>query len=254
MHGRVTQTPPPAGAGTHLAYNAPLGPDAVDRLLGQVIGPRTRMIADLGCGWGELLLQALERAPGASGIGFDLHEPDIDRAKAAAAARGLQERVLLRAEDAKVWDGRADLLLSIGAYQAFGDIPTALSKLRERLAPGGRMLFGCEYWAHRPTAEQLAVTWGGVEESTCLYLPEIVETVQGSGWRILDLHDSTRTELDSFELGHLRERQQWLLDHPDHPDLPDLADHPMAAELDAEVLAWVRGHREPFGFVTLVLG
>lgn len=66
-----------------------------------------------------------------------------------------------------------------------------------------------------------------------------------AGWRVLDLHDSTRTELDQFELGQLREREDWLLTRPNHP---------VRQELDRAWSSWLRGHRRAMGFVSVVLG
>ena len=69
--------------------------------------------------------------------------------------------------------------------------------------------------------------------------------MHAAGWRVLDLHDTTRQEFDAFEVGHLREREEWLLDHPAHD---------LRADLDRAWTAWLRGHRRSMGFVTLLLG
>lgn len=68
-------------------------------------------------------------------------------------------------------------------------------------------------------------------------------------WRIFDLHDSTRTEFDAYEAGHLREREEWLAQQTAdvRRELPDRAD------LDRAWTSWLRGHRRTMGFVTFIL-
>lgn len=78
--------------------------------------------------------------------------------------------------------------------------------------------------------------------------PNCVDLLHDAGWRILDLHDTTRTEFDDFEVGHQREREEWLVSHPNHPD------HQLVqGDLDQAWSSWLRGHRHPMGFATFVL-
>ncbi|HEY6792642.1 MAG TPA: class I SAM-dependent methyltransferase, partial [Trebonia sp.] len=59
-----------------MRWNAPLSAEHADLLLDRMsVGPG-QAIADLGCGWGELLMRAVAQAgPGAAGTGIDLDEP-----------------------------------------------------------------------------------------------------------------------------------------------------------------------------------
>lgn len=237
--------PPVAGTGSLLLLNSPLHELSLAVLIDRAIENQPRRVVDHGCGWGEVLLRTLAHATEATGTGVDVHGPDLDRARAAAANRGLNDRVNFVQGPSTEHREPADLVINLGAYQAFGDVPTALQMLRSDLLPGGRALLGVEYWAATPTPDELAHMWPDASVADCAYLPDLVETVHETGWRILDLHDSTRTEFDDFELGHLREREQWLVCHPEHPIRP---------ELDQTWSSWLRGHRRPMGFITLVLG
>lgn len=206
---------------------------------------RPATIVDYGCGWGELVLRMLERWPTATGIGLDVHAPDIERAQRNATQRGLGERARFEAAEASSHEERADVVVSMGAYQAFGGIGESLTELWTRVQPGGRALFGCEYWRSQPTATELASMWPGASASDCLELPEIAEAAHSAGWTVLDMHDSTQAEFDAFDLGHLRPRLEWALEHPGE----DASD-----EMRDAVISWLRGHRRPMGFVTFVMG
>lgn len=243
--GSMSDTPPPAGSGSTLTFNSPLSDDAVARLLDRLDDVHPATIVDYGCGWGELLIRMLERWPSATGIGLDVHGPDIERARGRGVERGVAERARFEAAEAGSHDEPSGVVVSMGAFQAFGSIPEALTALRSRLAPGGRALFGCEYWRSQPTATELAAMWPGASASDCLELPEIAEAAHAAGWTVLDMHDSSQAEFDAFDLGHLRPRLAWALEHPGEDE---------SNEVRAAVVAWMRGHRRPLGFVTFVLG
>lgn len=241
--------PPKAGTGARLMINSPLHQDSLGRLIQRATEHAPRRIVDHGCGWGEVLLQSVAASPGATGLGDDVHEPDLVRARAAAVERRLADRVTFVAGPATDHREPADLLISLGAFHAFGDPGEAMRALREDLRPGGRAMFGIEHWAETPTAEELSRMWPDASVDDCATLPDIVDELHAAQWRILDLHDSTRTEFDAYETGHLREREEWLAAQPDAVR----REHPVRAELDQAWTSWLRGHRRSMGFVTFVL-
>lgn len=240
----TTDEPPRAGAGECLLINSPIDSERLDALIAAATAAEPTSVIDHGCGWGEVLLRVLERVPEAAGVGVEVHEPDRVRAQALAEAHGLTDRVRFVAGSSAEHTDAADLLINLGAYHAFGDIAKALSELRDRCTPGGRLIFGAEYWIDPPTTDELSHMWSDASVDDCLSLAELVDAALAAGWRILDLHDSTRTEFDAYEVGHLRAREEWLLDHPSHP---------IRAELDRAWSSWLRGHRRPMGFLTLLL-
>lgn len=242
-------TPPPAGTGAHLTINSPLSQEALSRLLTRATEHGPQRIVDHGCGWGEALLQAVAASPGATGAGHDIDEADLVRARAAAAERGLADRVQFAAGRAADHREPADLLISMGAHHALGGPDEAMRALRADARPGGRAVFGLEYWAQTPTAEELEHMWPGASIDDCATLPDLVDRLHATGWRILDLHDSTRTEWDAYEVGHFRERELWLVSQPES----SRAEHPVRADLDRAWASWLRGHRRSLGFVTFVL-
>lgn len=240
--------PPPAGVGTALAYNSPLSAQRAAHLVEHLGRSAPAEVLDVGCGWAQLLLDLLDAVPGARGVGIDEHGPDIERGWAVARRRDLASRVRLEARAADDMLSPADLVLSIGAFQAFGDVPTALARLRELVRPGGRLLLGCEYWEHEPSDAELAALWEGTTREEALLLPDLVEAAIAAGFRPLRTETVTRQEWEEYESGHMAPQEEWLAAHPGHPEAAAVQ-----AQLDEQRTIWLRGHRDLLGFAYLTL-
>jgi SAM-dependent methyltransferase len=240
---------PALGTGARLDFMGPLSAGRADRLAAELAAVRPATVIDLGCGWGELLLRVLAAAPGARGVGVDTHGPDLARARANAAARGLADRVTFvegpGAEHASV----ADVVVNVGAYQAFGDVAAALRTLADLVTPGGRLLFGAEFWERPPTPGQLADMWPGSSADDCTDLVGLVDLAIAAGFRPLCVETATRGEWEVFESGLAAEPEEWLLANPGHPAADEVR-----AKLDNQRNIWLRGHRDVLGFAYLTLG
>jgi 2-polyprenyl-3-methyl-5-hydroxy-6-metoxy-1,4-benzoquinol methylase len=98
-------------------------------------------VADVGCGYGAstiIMAQAFEHSRFA---GFDIHEPSIQAASAAAAEAGVHPRVAFEVGAAKDLpsDGY-DLICLFDALHDMGDPAGAARHLRQALAPDGTLL------------------------------------------------------------------------------------------------------------------
>jgi SAM-dependent methyltransferase len=141
-----------------MRWNVPLSAEHGDLLMDRLDLRPGQRITDLGCGWGELLLQAVARAmtadPSAahpaSGTGVDTDAAALGRARTLAQRRHLDQHVEFTQADAAAWRGAADRALCVGASHAFGGTEPALTALTQVTAPGGRLLFGDGYWAAPP--------------------------------------------------------------------------------------------------------
>nr|WP_296071420.1 class I SAM-dependent methyltransferase [uncultured Actinoplanes sp.] len=243
-------TPPPAvGNGSRLAFMSPLSEERANRIAANLAASRPTTVLDLGCGWGELLLRVLAAAPAASGTGADIHGPDIARAHAGAAARALSDRVSFIEGPAEAHAGAADVVISIGAYQAFGTISDALPVLRELINPGGVLLFGAEFWERPPTADRLAGMWPGASADDCTDLAGLVDEAVTAGFRPLRIETATTNEWEEFESGLAADVEDWLLANAGHPDAASVRE-----KLDAQRDVWLKGHRGLLGFAYLTLG
>jgi SAM-dependent methyltransferase len=241
--------PPALGTGARLNFMAPLSAERATRLAGELAALQPLTVLDLGCGWGELLLRIAAASPQTRAIGVDAHRPDIVRGRANAAARGLESRVTFKDGAAAEHLEPADVLLSIGAYQAFGAVADALRVFQDTVKPGGRVLFGAEFWERPPTPDRLQNMWPGTKEEDCTDLAGLVDEAVAAGFRPLRIETATTGEWDEFESGLAAELEEWLLSHPGHPQTGEIR-----ARLDEQRSIWLRGHRGVMGFAYLTLG
>ena len=134
---------------------APVSDAALHRLLAR-LGPVERVL-DLGCGFGEWLLAALEAAPGAHGTGVDTSRPALEEARRRAETRGLADRVTFEETDAAGYEGGGfDAVLCVAATHAFGGLEGALRAVRSHLSPGGRVLLGEGFWDGDPSPQAMS--------------------------------------------------------------------------------------------------
>ena len=241
--------PPPLGAGVRLDFHGPLSAVRADRLATDLAARRPATVVDLGCGWGELLLRVLAAAGGATGVGIDIHGPDLVRARANAADRGLADRVTFVEGPAAEHGTGADLVINVGAYHAFGDLAAALGTLRGLVNRGGRLLLGAEFWEQPPPPERLAEMWPGTGADDCDDLAGLVDRAVAAGFRPLRIETATRGEWEEFESGLAADAEEWLVANPDHPGAAGLR-----SKLDSQRSIWLRGHRDLMGFAYLTLG
>jgi SAM-dependent methyltransferase len=226
-----------------MRWNAPLSEEHAALLLERLGLASAREILDLGCGWGELLLRAVEAGGDATtGIGVDSDLAVLERGRATAARRGLTKRVTFCRREAEGWTERAERVLCVGASHALGGTEHALAALAHVVAPGGRLLYGDGCWEGTPTPAAAALF------AEVLPIEAIVESAGSAGWRILHLSTADQREWDDFEGTWRVAREEWLLANPAHERATDLR-----IELDELLRRYVTEYRGILGFAYLVL-
>ncbi|MGP3970490.1 SAM-dependent methyltransferase [Streptomyces sp. 6N223] len=229
--------------------SAPLGDDSVRRLLERAVpggAARPPRVLDLGCGGGEWLLRALIAYPELRAEGVDIAAGALARARQAARDLGVDQRLILHEADAADFAAphAFDLVLCVGATHAFGGLLPTLAAARKHLAAGGRVLVGEGFWAAEPSPEAVEMLGEDLAD-----LPTTIDRVVADGWTPVYGHISTRHELDDYEWAWTGTLAAWALDHPDDPDGAAQALAASATHREQ----WLRGYRDAFGFVCLVL-
>jgi SAM-dependent methyltransferase len=225
-----------------MRWNAPLSDAHASLLLDEFELDPAERVLDLGCGWGELLLRAMQRSPTLTGIGIDNDAIAIGRGRVLAAERHLDDRVTLLETAAETWTEPADRVICVGAQQIWDGVEPALTALAALVAPGDRLLYGDGYL--EPDASPLTSDLF----SETPPLSDVLTAVRRSGWRVLHLSVSDQLEWDTFESTYRAGTERWLLANPDADDASGIR-----RWLDQRMLEYFDGYRGELGFCWLVL-
>ena len=97
-------------------------------------------VADVGCGRGLPLLLLAGSFPRSLYVGYDSHEPSVDRARQHAAEEGLADRVRFEVADSTGYPLEGyDLITFFDSFHDLGDPRGAAEHARRALAPGGTL-------------------------------------------------------------------------------------------------------------------
>ncbi|CAN5627943.1 hypothetical protein BH23GEM9_BH23GEM9_05210 [soil metagenome] len=147
------------------------GRSKLDVLLGAMLWDaiRDRVVIDFGCGTGDEAVEMAQRGA-RDVIGLDLQERFLCVGRERAAAAGVADRCTFVS-----WtDERAEVIVSIDAFEHFDDPAGVLRAMRDLLAPGGRViasfgptwyhplgghLFSVFPWAHLVFTERAFIRW-----------------------------------------------------------------------------------------------
>lgn len=115
--------------------------DKLDMICRKLRLTRGETMLDIGCGWGGLLIHAVENY-GVKGHGVTLSKEQYDHAINAIAGKQLENEITIELKDYRDLDGQFDKISSIGMYEAIGidAVPEYLAKVRSLLKPEGIFL------------------------------------------------------------------------------------------------------------------
>ncbi|PJE97028.1 SAM-dependent methyltransferase [Streptomyces carminius] len=239
---------------TRLAFHGPLSEERAARVVRRLVRTGPATVLDVGCGWGELTLRLLAAAPRATAVGLDTDGESLARARRAAAARGLADRVEFAEESARgTVRGPADVVLCVGSGHALtgaeppGHVPAALRELRRLVAPGGRVLFGEGFWQRVPAPAELAGMWPGASAADHPELAGLVDAAVTAGFRPEWTETANGDEWEEFESGYQADAEEWLAAHGDRPGAGAVRER-----LDRHRAAWLH-YRGVLGMAYLTL-
>jgi SAM-dependent methyltransferase len=147
------------------------GVSKIEKLLGKRIWEETKdkVVIDFGCGDGEDAVEVAARGA-RKVIGIDIRERALAKGRQAAAARGVAERCIFATQT----DEKADVILSLDAFEHFDD-PAAILRIMRKLVkddgcviaafgptwyhPLGGHLFSPFPWAHLIFTEKSLIRW-----------------------------------------------------------------------------------------------
>jgi SAM-dependent methyltransferase len=122
-----------------LAYRAYLVQEWIPALDGVEAKLRAgARVADVGCGHGTATIILAEAFPASTFVGFDYHVESIERARANAAAAGVEDRVRFEVASATDFPGSGyDLIACFDALHDLGDPAACARQVRSALADDG---------------------------------------------------------------------------------------------------------------------
>ncbi len=98
-------------------------------------------VADIGCGYGTATIVLAQAYPQSTFVGFDYHVESIERARANAAAAGVEDRVRFEIASATDFRGSGyDLIASFDSLHDLGDPAACARQVRSALADDGTWL------------------------------------------------------------------------------------------------------------------
>lgn len=151
-------------------------PHLVRKWLPQVEGGSARLgsglkIADIGCGRGAAVIAMAKAFPSALVYGFDLHEPSIAYARAAAEQAGVPNVRFIAGAAEAVAEGGFDLAVIVDALHDMGDPVAVAANVRTLLMPDGHFLV-IEPFAGDRLEDNLTLSGKfGYAASTCICTP-----------------------------------------------------------------------------------
>jgi SAM-dependent methyltransferase len=179
-------------------------------------------LVDFGCGYAEPLVLWAENF-GISGVGIDIREKAVQRARAKIAGRGLAERLQIvhgSGADYRFEPGSFDFAACVGASFIWGGFRPALQALRRCIRPDGKIIIGEPYWLSETVPPDLAQSQSELHSETWL-----LRVTREEGFDIQYVVRASHDDWDRYEAGNWDGLLRWIEENPAHPEGQQVIDH-----------------------------
>jgi SAM-dependent methyltransferase len=192
----------------------------IGRVAGMAPG---KTLIDYGCGYAEPLLLWAESF-GISGVGIDIRQQAVGRARQKIAGRGLSERLQIvhgPGADYECQPGSFDFAACVGASFVWDGYRQALQAMRQVIRPQGRVIIGEPYWLVENVSPDLAQAWTEMIHSEAWLL----HTAREEGFDVQYVIHSSHEDWDRYEAGNWDGLLRWIEANPNHPERQQVIDH-----------------------------
>ncbi|MDF1749572.1 MAG: cyclopropane-fatty-acyl-phospholipid synthase [Alphaproteobacteria bacterium] len=174
-------------------------------------------IADLGCGWGGLLIHAAQNF-GVTGVGVTLSQQQVDYGMKRILELGLQDRIRIEYKDYRELEGTFDKVASVGLMEHVGIrfVPDCFKKIKTLLKPRGIGLvhtIGNDVLRKADPWFEKYIFPGG----QCPPLSMLIEGVCENGMNVVDVENlRLHYELTLFHwIENFCANEEWILENYD---------------------------------------
>jgi SAM-dependent methyltransferase len=214
----------------------------IGRMAGMAPG---KTLIDFGCGFAEPLVLWAENF-GISGVGIDIRQKAIERARAKIVQRGLADKLEVvqgKGAEYRFEPGSFDYAACVGATFIWGGYKPALQALKQAIHPGGKLIVGEAYWFKDSVPPELAQSQTEFHSESWL-----LQTSWESGLEVEYVVRASHDDWDTYEAGNWYGLLRWIEENPAHPERQEVIEalHESQAE-------YFRYGREYFGWALYLL-
>ncbi|OGO34942.1 MAG: hypothetical protein A2W35_08300 [Chloroflexi bacterium RBG_16_57_11] len=192
---------------------------AIGRLAGMAPG---KTLIDFGCGYAEPLVLWAE-SYGISGLGIDIREKAVQRARAKITRLGLAERLEIvhgSGADYSFEPGSFDYAACVGASFIWGGFRSALDAMQRAIRPDGKMIVGEVYWLKETVPHELAQAQSEFHSEAWL-----LRAAREAGFDVQYVVRASHDDWDRYEAGNWDGLLRWIEENPAHPERQQVIDH-----------------------------
>lgn len=200
----------------------PISPEKIliiGRFAGMAAG---KTLIDFGCGYAEPLVLWAENF-GISGMGIDIRQAAVRRARVKIAERGLADRLqIVHGSGAEyTFEPHSfDFAACVGASFIWGGFRLALQVLRRAVRPAGKVIIGEPYWLRETVPPELAQAQSEIHSE-----PWLLRVTREEGFDIQYVVRASHDDWDRYEAGNWDGLLRWIEENPTHPERWQVIDH-----------------------------